>query len=67
LEQLKQQFPDKPFKQIVNEVMRRGLQKNATSSPKRFRLEAHSIGLRTDLNSDNIEEVLDILDGTRRR
>ena len=67
LKRLKQEFPDKSFKQIVNEVMRRGLQKDKFQSPKRFHVKAHSLGLRTDLNFNNIEEVLDILEGTNRR
>jgi hypothetical protein len=62
LKRLKQEFPDKPFKQIINEVLRSGLQKEKFPSPKRFRVEAHRLGLRTDLDFDNIEEVLDIID-----
>jgi hypothetical protein len=35
--------------------------------PKRFRIRGEKIGLRTDLNVNNTEEVLDILDGARRQ
>ena len=60
--------PEKPFKVLVNEILRRGLQstpKGAAKSP--FKVRSRPIGLRKDLNFDNIEEVLDILDGVNRR
>ena len=34
---------------------------------KCFKVKAHKMGLRPDLNFDNIEEVLDILEGPYRR
>ena len=58
----------KSFKQIVNEVLRRGLKsKPPASVKKKFKLTPYPIGLRKDLNFDNIEEVLDILEGPNRR
>lgn len=60
--------PKKPFKVMVNEILRRGLQsppKAATTAP--FKVRSRPIGLRKDLNFDNIEEVLDILEGINRR
>ncbi len=57
----------KSFKQIVNEILRRGLNGSSGSTArKRFRVEPLNLGLRKDLNFDNIEEVLDILDGPNR-
>ena len=57
----------KSFKQIVNEILRRGLNGSSGSTTrKRIRVEPLNLGLRKDLNFDNIEEVLDILDGPNR-
>lgn len=35
---------DKPFKQVVNEVLLRGLSQPAAAAPRRYRLEAASLG-----------------------
>ncbi|MGI8813236.1 MAG: DUF2191 domain-containing protein [Pyrinomonadaceae bacterium] len=61
--------PAKSFKVIVNEVLRKGLQtgSNDNKPKKRFRVEPLNLGLRKDLNFDNIEEVLDILEGPNRK
>lgn len=59
--------PKEPFKKIVNELLRRGLKdKTGQTKKKRFEVKAMNLGLRKDLNFDNIEEVLDILDGPNR-
>ena len=63
-----QSEPGKPFKVLINEILRRGLQE----SPKKklkvpFNVRSRQLGLRKDLNFDNIEEVLDILDGVHRK
>ncbi|MBV9242658.1 MAG: DUF2191 domain-containing protein [Acidobacteria bacterium] len=60
--------PKKPFKEIINETLRRGLQ----SPPKKkryppFKVRSMNLGLREDLNFDNIEELLDIVEGPDRR
>jgi len=63
-----QNDPKKSFKEVVNEVLRRGL--NAKARPqkkKKFKVKAFNLGLRKDLNFDNIEEVLDIIEGPNRR
>ena len=61
--------PSKPFKEIVNEVLRRGLKSKSGGEvkKKRFRVEPLNLELRKDLNFDNIEEVLDILEGPNRK
>lgn len=61
--------PKKPFKVIVNEVLRRGLQGSSgrKSETVPFTVRSRPIGLRKDLNFDNIEEVLDILEGPDRK
>lgn len=68
IKQIQKAEPDKPFKVVVNEILRRGLQ----VSPKKkayppFKVRSRPMGLREDLNFDNIEEVLDILEGVHRR
>lgn len=68
LTRIQQSEPDKPFKVLVNEVLRRGLQSpNKKKSKVPFKVKSRPMGLRKDLNFDNIEEVLDILEGVNRR
>lgn len=60
--------PEKSFKEVVNEVLRRGLSsKKPSKAGKEFKLITYPIGLRKDLNFDNIEELLDIVEGPNRR
>jgi hypothetical protein len=68
LRKVQESNPEKPFKQLVNDVLRRGLKTNLTNRPrKRFRIEPLNLGLRKDLSYDNIEELLDIIEGPNRR
>lgn len=67
LKKIKESDRDKSFKEIVNDTLRKGL-KNGTGAPKKkFKIKAFNLGLRKDLNFDNIEEVLDIIEGPNRR
>lgn len=60
--------PKRSFKELVNETLRRGLSAQPSTQPKRkFKVKPFKVGLRKDLNFDNIEEVLDIIEGTNRR
>ena len=60
--------PSKSFKVLVNETLRRGLQPNgATPKRKEFKLITYPMGLRKDLNFDNIEELLDEIEGPNRK
>lgn len=69
LKKAQENNPAKPFKVLVNEILRKGLTNKTSNggSKKRFRVEPLDLGLRTDLNFDNIEEVLDILEGPNRK
>lgn len=68
LKRMHESDPQIPFKKIVNEILRRGLKsKTGNSTRKRFRVEPLDLGLRKDLNFDNIEEMLDILEGVHRK
>jgi hypothetical protein len=53
-----------PFKQIVNERLRLGLQAPASANVRpRFVLRARPMGLRPGINLDSYSELLDSLDG----
>ena len=57
-----------PFKQVVNRVLRAGLhsREGAKSLPP-FKIKARDLGLRPGFDLDNIEELLDKLEGPFRR
>jgi hypothetical protein len=57
-----------PFKEVVNRVLRIGLhtQKQAKTLPP-FKVKTRDMGLRPGLDLDNIEELLDKVEGPFRR
>lgn len=58
----------KPFKEVVNEALRTGLNTTEPAKArKRFVVRAKPAGLRPGLSYDNIEELLDQIDGPLRR
>jgi len=60
--------PEKGFKQIVNDALRRGLDAVLPKAEKKmFKVKAMNLGLRADIDWNNIEEALDILEGPNRR
>ncbi|MGB7209279.1 MAG: hypothetical protein WBD27_11510 [Pyrinomonadaceae bacterium] len=59
--------PDRSFKEIVNEVLRKGLVNNPVPKSKRFKVKTFSLGLREGLSLDNIEELLDQVEGPFRK
>lgn len=62
------QEPSRSFKEIVNETLRRGFRNASVKSErKRFKVEPMKLGLREGLSIDNIEELLDIVEGPMRR
>lgn len=59
--------PDKSFKEIVNDALRLGLGNRSTrSEKKRFKVKPMDLGLRSDIDWNNIEEALEILEGPNR-
>lgn len=56
----------KPFKQVVNEALRSGLDAQSVK-PKQFRVQARAMGLRPGLSLDNIGELLEHIEGPRYR
>ena len=69
IKRIQQTDPARSFKEIVNDVLRKGLDSKATSGKAKndFKIEPLNLGLREDLNFDNIEELLDQLEGPFRR
>jgi hypothetical protein len=55
-----------PFKQVVNRAVRSGLTAPPTSR-KPFKVKPINLGLPPDLSYDNVEELLDHLEGPFRR
>jgi hypothetical protein len=55
----------RPFREIVNETLRRGLaSRPATARRRAFRVTARDLGgLRPGLNLDNIAELLEQIEG----
>ena len=59
--------PDRSFKQIVNDLLRNGLNGSRPVKKRPFKVTPMKLGLRDGLNIDNIEELLDIVEGPMRR
>lgn len=58
----------KSFKEIVNETLRRGFDSpHENPGKKKFKVRPFSLGLREGLSLDNIEELLDQIEGPFRR
>lgn len=56
-----------PFKRVVNRFLRLGLTAAKQPAPKPFKVMPINLGLPPDLSYDNIEELLDHLEGPFRR
>ena len=55
---------NQPFKVIVNEALRAGLdQVEQPARQRRYRTKPHKMGLRQGYNLDNIQELLAQVDG----
>lgn len=58
----------KPFKQVVNEALRLGLQQlQHPPRSKPYRYKPHNMGLRPGINLDNIQEVIAQIEGEDAR
>ena len=56
------------FRDVVNEALRRGLMPARPGARQPFRVSPRSLGgLRPGLRIDNIEELLDQVEGSHRR
>ena len=54
-----------PFRTVVNQAIRAGLEAPRNLAEP-FRVEARRLGLRPGIDLDDIEGLLDVLDGTDR-
>ncbi|HEX9407796.1 MAG TPA: hypothetical protein VF975_10805 [Thermoanaerobaculia bacterium] len=52
-----------PFRQVLNEAVRRGLQPKTVGQKKRFKVRSRNLGARPDLNFDCISRLLDEIEG----
>jgi hypothetical protein len=57
----------RPFKELVNDLLRRSLSQKENSPPRSFRVDARDMGLREGIDLSNIHQLLDDLDGAARR
>jgi hypothetical protein len=58
----------KPFRMIVNEALRAGLERvEQPAKQRRYKTEPHSMGLRPGRNIDNIQELLAQIEGEDSR
>jgi hypothetical protein len=56
-----------PFKQVVNRYLRLGLTASKQPARKPFKVKPLNLGLPPELSYDNVEELLDYLEGPFRR
>lgn len=57
----------KPFKTVVNDAIRQGLDPTARPEPAPFRVEPWSMGVRDEVDVDDIWGLIHRLDGPRGR
>ena len=57
----------KPFKQVVNETLREGLEAPRRKKLPRFKVKARPLGLYPHLNYDKISELIEIAEGPLHR
>jgi ActR/RegA family two-component response regulator len=57
----------RPFKSVVNETLRAGLDTQAAESPALFVVVPHDLGTRPGIELDSIEDLLDQIEGADRR
>lgn len=55
------------FKETVNETLRIGLTASRPKAATPFKIQARDLGARPGFNFDNIEELLDQIEGPMRR
>lgn len=68
LKEVARKEKDKSFKDIVNETLRLGLRaRREVSAGKPFKIRSRKMGTYPGLNYDNIEELLDQVEGVDRK
>lgn len=56
-----------PFRQVLNEALRRGLDSTAPRPKKRFRVRARNLGVVPGVDFDCISRLLDEVEGPERK
>ena len=57
----------KSFKDVVNETLRTGLARRASATLPPFKVKARDMGLKPGFDLDDIEGLLDRIEGPHRR
>jgi hypothetical protein len=58
----------KPFKETLNELLRTGLlAARSRTATKRFRIKPFKMGYRPELNDDDVESLLERMEGAFHR
>jgi plasmid stability protein len=58
----------RPFRDVVNETLRRGLLTRRATAPQPFRVEARDLGeLRPGLSLDNVADLIEQVEGPLHR
>jgi hypothetical protein len=57
----------KPFKTVVNDALRVGLDSRSARRHRGFKVTARNLGLRSELDLDDVEGLLDQVEGPDRR
>lgn len=55
------------FKEVLNEAVRRGLDRALKTTPPEFRVQARDMGLRPGLSLDDISGLLEQVEGGEHR
>jgi hypothetical protein len=57
----------KPFKTVVNDALRAGLDNRRARARRAFKVTARDLGVRPELDLDDVEGLLDQVEGLDRR
>ena len=57
----------KPFREIVNDTLRRGLANRRTAQRQTFKIDGRDLGLKPGLSLDNIWELIEQVEGPLHR
>jgi len=57
----------KPMKDVVNDALRKGLARGADEGREPFRVHARDLGLRSRIELDDVEGLVERLEGPERR
>ncbi|MBA3728636.1 MAG: antitoxin [Actinobacteria bacterium] len=57
----------KPFKRVVNEALRRGLDSSVKRDPSRFLVAPRDLGVKPGFDLDDVQGLIDRLEGTPHR